>query len=1036
MTFTTSSAEGADARITIAFGGDVNLGRRCHYLCAEKTAQELREATTAFALLEAADLGIVNLECVVASEGAIGLDKGERASYYYRARPEQLRWLIEAGVDFVATANNHSGDYGGAALMEQQRLLDAAGIAQAGSGATLRDALRPALRRAGSLNVAFFAFDATQASFSATLDRPGHVYLDPRQVPRWSAQLERLFEATRRQADLILVAVHWGANNKTAPDQNKIAMGHAFIDAGADVVLGSSAHVLQGIEIYQGRPIIHDAGDLFFDAFTRESDDSGVFVLELDGSGVQRLLFHPVKLGCGRAELLHGAPASAATQRFARKCAALGTQLDTTADGIGMLELAPPLRAPLTALPAAPSTQYHVDALRPLNTPRPEWQTESIPRDALLATAVRLGPLELLGVSLSPERLMTRGMLHVTSYWRLVEPTTDDWRIEFQAVPRALEGQRSVAGKLGNWGLSSDHDPCDWMWPTSRWQLGRIYRDEYTLRPSPMRHWVDAKLQLAVSARHRQERLPWVYLRRHVQFALDEKEAFAVLSGHPPRYRVTARASLPPPPQLLWSAEQLQQVTGGRWLCPPPPGWYVGSVSNKPTFLQSDGYARPRMFVATDKRMAARHELFSSLGGKHWDSHTGLPAMQANIDGAIVTHAVTGLRPDFPLLQVDDPLQALMELGVAARERLRGKVVAITGSAGKTSLSCMLAQAMAEGLRVTTNATVNYNSRCGILHLLANTPEHTDVVVMEVAVSAINAPRYQNIKLARPDIAVITNIAPSHLPTGKTLHYVAERKGNIIEGVARHGALVLYRETEYFDYLRERALARGLRVLSYGQGEDADLRLEHYEPEARRLHLRLPDGTRLDYTLGARGLHMALNSLACVAVRLLLERDVTSFLSALQHFAPAAGRGQVLDLAYKGGTLHVIDESYNANPLSVQMALTALRMDGATARRVLILGDMLELGDDAARHHRELAGLVAELEPACVLLCGPLMQQLWQVLATGGSPPAGQWYTDSATLLRDVEFWLEAGDQVLVKGSNSMGLGTVVDALARQATAS
>src|SRR5690606_11762763 len=114
---------------------------------------------------------------------------------------------------------------------------------------------------------------------------------------------------------------------------------------------------------------------------------------------------------------------------------------------------------------------------------------------------------------------------------------------------------------------------------------------------------------------------------------------------------------------------------------------------------------------------------------------------------------------------------------------LRGKVVAITGSAGKTSLACMLMQSMERDLLVTTNATADYNSRVGIFHLLANSPPATELVIMEMAVSAINTPRLTHIKLARPNIAIITNIAPSHLPPGQSLSYVAQRKGNIMEGM-------------------------------------------------------------------------------------------------------------------------------------------------------------------------------------------------------------------------------------------------------------
>ncbi|HWK54351.1 MAG TPA: Mur ligase family protein, partial [Hyphomicrobiales bacterium] len=473
---------------------------------------------------------------------------------------------------------------------------------------------------------------------------------------------------------------------------------------------------------------------------------------------------------------------------------------------------------------------------------------------------VRIGTLELLGVKLTPPVLRSRGLIFVESYWRLHAPTRKDWRIEFQAVPEA-------STNLKAWGASSDHDPCDWMWPTSRWQTGTIYRDTYSLRPDTIRHWQDSFLQLRVRLKASGERTPWLTLPAGIKFVLNPDEAFSVLKNHPPQYLSVFQHSLSSPPGTLWTAEQLQRITGGKWLQPPPPGWCIGSISHKPSFLVSDAYPRPRLFVATDNRRVAHHELYSNLSGPAWDSHRRVPALQTDIDGALVAKNVDNLAPNLPLLQVADPLHALMELGVAARQRLRGKVVAVTGSAGKSSLCCMLARAMAIDHSVRTNATENYNSRCGLLHHLANTPEHTDLVILETAVSAINAPRFQHIKRVRPDIGIITNIAPSHLPSGKTLSYVAQRKGNIVEGIAKGGKLVLYRETTHFEYLSQRAHARGIDVVTYGISEDADIRLEYYDADTGVVRVRLSAREAATYRLQANGMHIALNSLACLAIR-------------------------------------------------------------------------------------------------------------------------------------------------------------------------
>lgn len=1014
-----SSAAQPGTYTTVAWGGDVNLGRRFHYRFHEDGADAGLAAITP---LREAALGIINLECVVATGGELGFNKNERASYYYRARPEMLKTLVDGGVDIVATANNHSGDYGPDALLEQARWLNAAGIAHAGSGANLDEALQPAIRRAGDLNVALFSLDATQASFAAAADRPGHAYLSLSAPSEWQGTLAPLIEATRQKADVILVAVHWGANNQAAPGRNEVAVGHAIIEAGADAVLGSSAHMLQGIEVYKDRPIIHDAGDLFFDAIRRGDKDSGVFLLEIARAGVRRVRFCPVEVNFCRSTLLQGEKAIAAVKRFSEKCAAFHTPLKLAPHGEGILELNPPTRAAVN-IPAAPAAVYKKDVLRPLTVPKPDWVVDHVPEEARLESPVRIGPLELLGATLAPSVLNKRGLLFVESYWRLAEPTSEDWRIDFRAHP-----DKTV--QIGSWGVSCDHDPCDWMWPTSRWQPGKIYRDHYSLRPQTVKHWQDTTLQLSISLKARDERTARTFLPLYSKFALAPEEAFAVLRAFPPRYKVLPREKLAKVPEQVWTAEQLQQVTGGKWLTPPPPGWYVSSISHKSAMILSDEYSRPRVYVATNKRIVARHELYSNLSGKDWDSHHRLPSMQQHIDGAIVAHVVDGLAPSFPVLQVEDPMGALMELGATSRDRLQGHVVAVTGSAGKTSLAGMLGQAMAVDKIVQTNATTNYNSRCGILHLLANTPAATDLVVMEVAVSAINAPGFQNIKLARPDIAVITNIAPSHLPPGKRLGYVAERKANIFEGMAENGWAVIYRETEYFNYLVGRARRQGLNVLTYGSSEDASFQLERYDPRSLSLQVRMPDGKKLEYSLRAGGLHTALNSLACIAVRKILDYEIEPFLPSLGLFEPAAGRGKIHEVLYKGQSITVVDESYNANPLSMKMAITSMQADPSAARRVLVLGDMRELGEEEVRYHRYLAVHIRELQPDCVLLCGNLMRHLWECLDSDtGLHSKRSWYEDARSLADSIDEWLMDGDRLLIKGSNAMGLGVLVKKL-------
>lgn len=670
---------------------------------------------------------------------------------------------------------------------------------------------------------------------------------------------------------------------------------------------------------------------------------------------------------------------------------------------------------------------------RPAAHPRDQI-VEEVPREARLESPVRLGPLELVGVRMTPELVDRPLPLQVESFWRLAEPTSQDWRLDFQAHTESWS-------KIGDWGVPSDEDESDRVRPTSRWQPGKIYQELCSLAPpEPILRWQDTKLRLSIEIAAGESRVGRTALPIYANFALNPRAASSVLKAAVPTYRVfppeQLAEPLPDTPDQVWTAEQLAQVTGGKWLVHPPDGWYVRSFAQRGSGIPPAEAPRPAVYAAADMRTFAQHELYSNLSGvRDWDTHDRVVKFQSVLAGAIVARPVEGLDPSFPLLQVEDPVHAILELGVAGRERLQGRVVAITGSAGKTSLSNMLAQGMAVDQRLKTTIA-NYNSRTGILFLLANTPADTDIVIMETAMDAINAPGFQNIKLVRPDIAVITNIAPAHLRGDTTLADIARRKANIFEGVVENGWAVIYKETEYFDYIRDRAREKNLNILTYGTGADADIRLESYDPEHRAVEACMPDGKRLEYQLQAGGAHMALNSLACLAVRHTLGLEMAPFLSGLRQFKPVAGRGEVLsDVEYRGKRLTIVDESFNANPLSMKVAIEGMRSGAGDGRNcLLILGDMLELGEEEIRYHQDIAGHIHTLRPDRVLLCGPLMQHLWKALhASPDFMPDGQWYENASSLAEDLDRWLVDGDHILLKGSNASGLGSVLNELTGKA---
>jgi len=447
------------ASVTIAFGGDVNLGRRQNAISASDGADR---ALGDLSSLREADLAIVNLESVVSGIGQSGVEKGEDAPFFFRGRPEMLDVLIAAGVDAVGTANNHSGDYGPDALLDQGRLLDAAGVAHAGSGPDVEAACAPTYLPAAHLTVALVSIDATMPHFAATDASPGTCHLALEEPQAWRERMGPILEDARDRAHAVLVAVHWGPNLAAEPSAEKRAVGRLLIELGADVVLGSSAHVLQGVEVHEGRPIVHDAGNLLFDS-QEGVVDSALMLLDLDSRGVRSLRVEPLVTEYGWTR-----PASPAESgRIVDEVAALSRSLGTELMG-GRLPLDPPVRAEPEPQPVP---QRQPALTPPAADPPPGCLAAEVPAEFAIPP-LRLGELTLLGVRVDPVPADPRKLVWVESYWRV-----DSGRLGDRWISPRLE----PSGGGGTW--RGDHQPCDWAWPAGRMVPGQIYLDRSALRP-------------------------------------------------------------------------------------------------------------------------------------------------------------------------------------------------------------------------------------------------------------------------------------------------------------------------------------------------------------------------------------------------------------------------------------------------------------------------------------------------------------------------------------------------------------------------
>ena len=436
--------------------------------------------------------------------------------------------------------------------------------------------------------------------------------------------------------------------------------------------------------------------------------------------------------------------------------------------------------------------------------------------------------------------------------------------------------------------------------------------------------------------------------------------------------------------------------------------------------------------ISIDTRTLAAGEAFFAIKGDR-DGHDFVAAaMQAGAGLAVVARDKLGLMPnDAPLLVVPDVLEALNDLARAARGRSQAKIIAVTGSVGKTGTKEALRLVL--GRQGETHASAaSYNNQWGVPLSLARMPASAAFGVFEIGMNHAGEITPLT-RLVRPQVAIITTIAPVHLEFFGTLEAIADAKAEIFLGIEPDGVAVLNRDDAQFERLAAAARAAGVaRIVSFGAHELADARLikVSLQAETSTVAARIL-GADVTYKLGAPGRHVVANSLAVLSAAAIVGADLALAALALAELKPPVGRGERIALDVPGGAALLIDESYNANPTSMRAALALLGQVPTTGlgRRIAVLGDMLELGLEGPALHAEIADAVVASAVDLVYCAGPLMKSLWDALPSerrGG-------YADSAAALEaDVLAAVGAGDAVMVKGSLGSRMGPIVKALRRR----
>ena len=458
----------------------------------------------------------------------------------------------------------------------------------------------------------------------------------------------------------------------------------------------------------------------------------------------------------------------------------------------------------------------------------------------------------------------------------------------------------------------------------------------------------------------------------------------------------------------LWTGAELLEATGGHF----------------GTGFDASG-------VSIDTRTIQPGDLFVALLGEAGDGHDyAVQAIEAGAAGVMVHRH---LAPIARALLVDDTLAGLTRLGAFGRARFTGRMLAVTGSVGKTTTKEMLRVALSAFGPVHA-AVASYNNHWGVPLTLARIPRSIAATRMPscptgekfciVEIGMNHAGEIAPLsRLARPQVAVITAVEAAHIGYLGSMEAIAEEKAAIFHGLDAAGVAVLPADSPWFPLLRDRAARR--RIMSFGAARGADARLTQLEPGADGSTLIVDvDGCELRLRLNAPGRHMAMNAVATLAAVAALGFDPVIAAGALEDFTPLPGRGAHRRLMLPAGPMLLLDESYNANGASMRAALDVLRLQPAT-RRVAVLGDMLELGSAGPDEHAALADDVAQSADV-VFTCGPLMRHLFDALPQSIRVHHAQ---DATALAAVVAAQVTPGDAVLVKGSLGSRMRTVVAAL-------
>lgn len=423
--------------------------------------------------------------------------------------------------------------------------------------------------------------------------------------------------------------------------------------------------------------------------------------------------------------------------------------------------------------------------------------------------------------------------------------------------------------------------------------------------------------------------------------------------------------------------------------------------------------------ISTDTRSIKKGDLFIALKGKNFDGHDFLH--EAFLKGATAAVVSKDKYKKFPLIVVQDTLKALHNMAsyYIRNVLVNAKVIAITGSVGKTTTKDMLHTVLSQYGASHANKD-NLNNNIGLPFTILEAPKDCQYLILEMGMNRAGEIKELS-KISNPDIAVITNIEPAHVENFSSLIDIAQAKLEVLHGMKNNGTLILNKDNEHYDYLLSNA---NRNVVSFGKNESATVCLLDLirDDNGLNLKIKLNNSQIVNCNLPVQGEHFAYSALVVTAVLQTFELDLSKLPLALENFTVTEGRGNVHQTKYNGKLVHLINDSYNANPTSMKVAIRTLGTY-SNLRKVALLGDMLELGNESIVFHTELLDSIVEQNVNKVHTVGKFMLELNKLLPENIK---GMHFDDSNQLKSNLANIVQGNDVILVKGSHGMRMDLIM----------